>query len=182
MKRIVIYLVFCAFFLCGCQMKTEKAAGEKLYLSIVNNNIQGVKEVLRDEEIDLEKLPVSEWTEFSSKDRTALGIAISNCVDMRIIQMLIDADADVNRNTKSKYTYLMKALEESDYSLCKELLENGADVNAKNEDGLTAIDIWFGFEQDEYVDVAGVDVWEMAELLIDYGAEISDKTDRKSVV
>ena len=176
MKRIVIYLVFCAFFLCGCQMKTEKAAGEKLYLSIVNNNIQGVKEVLRDEEIDLEKLPVSEWTEFSSKDRTALGIAISNCVDMRIFQMLIDADADVNRNTKSKYTYLMKALEESDYSLCKELLENGADVNAKNEDGLTAIDIWFGFEQDEYVDVAGVDVWEMAELLIDYGAEISDKT------
>ncbi|MGN1166414.1 MAG: hypothetical protein ACI4S2_08340 [Lachnospiraceae bacterium] len=42
LKKIVwILIVFLA--LCGCGMKEEKQAGEKLFWAIEENNVQGVK-------------------------------------------------------------------------------------------------------------------------------------------
>ena len=63
---------------------------------------------------------------------SVLGLAIINSHNPKIIQMLINAGADVNANVRG--TPLMGAvIKDSNIEIVKILIQNGADVNAKDD-------------------------------------------------
>lgn len=141
--RKIFYLLLLigasAVLLLSCGQKNE--AAKKLYLAISDGNYQGVYEVLRDNpDIDLEDLGVSQITNFSMNDRRALGNAVQeggNGNGDRIAALLIAHGADVNSVCEDGTTYLMEAVL---YPVTFDaLLEAGADVNAVNKAGETAI-------------------------------------------
>lgn len=137
-KMICVTLsVSCFFILMSCN--TGNGAEKKLYAAIINNNYQGVVEVLRDNpEVNLEDIGTSEITNFSMRDRRALGIAIDTCSSNtdKIPLLLIKEGADVNSILDYKTTYLM----ESTLVLTEPLLKAGADPLIRDEEGKTALD------------------------------------------
>lgn len=166
-------------FICilvGCSLKEDLVTGNKLFLAIKLNNIQACEEALREEKINLEKIGKGESTEFGEYDQRALGLAISNRTNPHIIKALIEHGADVNSVLKNRSTYLMAAVINRDLDLCKVLLDNGADVHAKNEDGYTVMDELFGTVQDESSHVNTDELWEYAKLLIENGATVTTRT------
>ena len=58
----------------------------------------------------------------------------------KIVQKLIEAGVNVNVS-KNKHTVLHYACDQGQLEVVKLLLEKGADVNAKNEEGETPLDI-----------------------------------------
>ena len=129
-----------ALCLCGCQSESEKEDGKKLFMAITTNNVQGVREALRNPHINLEKLPVKEFSNFRQwKEKRALAFAIdNNTANAEIVEMLIDAGADVNSRGDDGSTYLMNCSDEME----EILLKAGADVNAKNNAGETVVDVF----------------------------------------
>ena len=71
---------------------------------------------------------------------TACHLAASQC-DAKTVTLLLDAKHDLGLTTQDKYTPLHKAAEEGYIDLCNLLLQRGSDVQAKNRDGLTALDM-----------------------------------------
>lgn len=139
MKRNKIVLVLAIGLLFIMSSCDKNCAEEKLYHSISAGNYQGVYEVLRDNpEINLEDIGVSEITDFSMKDRRALGIALSSgCSNAdEIAILLIEAGSDVNSVLDYGNSYLMSA----STKVADALHKAGIDVNLKDEDGMTAID------------------------------------------
>ncbi len=141
MRRSIYLLLLIgisASLLFGCGQ--EDYAERKLYYSISSGNYQGVYEVLRDNpEINLEDIGVSEITNFSMKDHRALGIALQSGAinNDKIASLLIAYGANVNSVCEYGTTYLMAAgFAPRTFDA---LLEAGADINAVNEDGETAI-------------------------------------------
>lgn len=137
-KTILVSLITAIIICTSCRV-TMNSHEKKLYAAITNGNYQGVVEVLRDNpEINLEDIGTSEITNFSMKDRRALGIAIGSGTQNseKIAKLMIDSGAKVNSVGETKVTYLMESYGE----LTSALLKAGADVNSRDEAGLTALD------------------------------------------
>lgn len=151
---------------CGLSAKDQNTT--KLYYAIANNNLQGVKEALKENpDINLEKLRQSDTTSFSLdgsanlKDKRALAIALFDSDDT-IAEFLINAGADVN-DSKDQYTYLHEVIGNHSLELSKDLIDHGADVNAGSESVLAD---FFRYRYPNMV--AGED---KLKLLIDSGAQ-----------
>lgn len=112
-------------------IKRRKDAGARLFYAIDSGDVQGVRETLESCEIDLEKLPVREDSNFRMGDRRALAFAIDKAYgNSKIVQMLIDAGADVNSKNDGEFTYLegiMYGASERVYKeICEMLVRAGA--------------------------------------------------------
>lgn len=157
-------------------MSEKRYADYKLQFAIRDGNVRGIEEVLENYDINLEKLSKAHWTEFSKRDRTALGYALSEHENIKIIQMLIENGAKLNDNTSEEHSYLTYAMGNDDYELAKLLLESGADACWKDKDGKSVLDILMSSPSDEMSEVDGKGKWEMAELLIEHGANVTSET------
>lgn len=154
----------------------------KLYYAITTANFEAVKEVLEENpDIDLENLPKGDSTYFAMKDRRALAIALSNTmVTDDFIALLIDAGADVNSIVEDKQmtegsTYLIQVCSGSNINRIRMLLEAGADVNAENRLGKTALDeIVYG--GDTLSESEKENRLSKIKLLLDYGAKFRKET------
>lgn len=71
---------------------------------------------------------------------TACHLAASQR-DAKTVTRLLDAKYDLGLTTRDKYTPLHKAAEAGYIDLCSLLLQKGSNVQAKNRDGLTALDM-----------------------------------------
>lgn len=80
-KQLLIFsLIMLLFASCG---KAEQA--DKLYYSIDNDNLQGLREVLADApELDFNKLNQCEFTAFQENDRRDLSFALDGCADVNV--------------------------------------------------------------------------------------------------
>lgn len=180
MRRLKVTggFILCILFLCACQSKEERDAGARLFYAIDSGDVQGVRETLESCEIDLEKLPVREDSNFRMGDRRALAFAIDKAYgNSKIVQMLIDAGADVNSKNDGEFTYLegiMYGASERVYKeICEMLVRAGAGVSGKK----AAIDLWFATSvMDEFGERTRGDVWGMAELMEEYGEGITPDT------
>lgn len=133
MKRKVIFAIFIVILtLYGCKQNKKISVSDKLYLSIENGNYQGVKEALKEKDLDLENIGEKERTNFMNNDRRALSKAIESSSENRndIILLLLEAGAEVNSDSKYE-TYLQYAVGEGDVKLAMMLVRYGANVNAK---------------------------------------------------
>ena len=76
--------------LTSCGFLQKEGQKWKMYVAVTGNNLQGVREVLRQEpDLDLGKLGYSESTPFRIKDERALAIAFSGSDD-RVIRELLE--------------------------------------------------------------------------------------------
>lgn len=89
-KRILIILIF-VFLLTGCHSKEEKMIGLRMYNAINEGNVQGVKEILEQEDVNLEKLPITISTGLRKRDRRALGFAMDGGIsDKEVLKLLVE--------------------------------------------------------------------------------------------
>lgn len=105
-------------------------------------------------------------------NNSPLGIAADRA-DLKIMQMLIDAGANLNhRNIHQDTPLLLAILDGEEREPVQLLIRSGADVNAQNVHGATAL-IWAVRENDPAI----------ALMLIDKGADISlrDKEGRTAL-
>lgn len=78
---------------------------------------------------------------FDEDGLTLLMKAVMNTSNSAVVNLLIDADVDVNAQTKEGVTALMVAARNGNLTAVKLLLNNGANVNATTKKGLTALHI-----------------------------------------
>lgn len=171
-KWICILSGLLAFVLVGCStFATNEDA--KFYTSVEGENLQGVKEVVRDKKLNLEKMPRVWFSNFTKNDRRALGIAIGygGNVNAEIVRAIIDAGADVNHSVDG-YTYLMGT--EADYEICKILIDAGADVTVVNKEKKDALLVLLGIAADEYAG-ENDEVWKCVQLFREHGAQINKR-------
>jgi hypothetical protein len=85
------------------------------------------------------------------ENNTALIAAINNWAPAAAVQALIRAGSDARVANKSGRTALMEAAERDDLDIVKLLVEVGADVNAKDDEGETAYDMTGDEEIEQYL-------------------------------
>lgn len=140
MKRLFVTLLIITVMgnFTGCGNNEEK---EKLYYTVENNNLQGLKEIIADSpNLKFDKLNHREFTEFSKNDRRALSVAFDGgYTDETVITCMLDTGS-VNTDNSDSLKYLTYAICR-DYSLelAEKLIENGADVNAGEHQALTQL-------------------------------------------
>jgi ankyrin repeat protein len=88
-----------------------------------------------------------------------------NALDL--IRLSLGYGADVNRRDEKKQTPLLLAMRQGSSKLVKILLENGADSNAKNDNGKTSLHMLSGHLMNEE------DAVDRARLLLEHGAEVN---------
>ena len=135
------------FLLSSCGMSGEKAETQ-LAQALSEENYQGAIEAL-EKGVDLEKLSKRVGIGFhivptiASRDTRALSLALetSHSYQKKIIPKLIEAGADVNSvlNKENDVTYLQRAVKWTD--IAEILIDAGANVTPRNNDGDTAIDL-----------------------------------------
>lgn len=136
----------------------SKAAAEK--------DIDRIKELL-DEGVNVDVQP-------EDTSLTVLMLACSYPGYEEVVSLLISRDADVNFKGGGGKTPLMWAAGNS-YKSTKLLLENGADVKAKADDGMTAfIQATFGVQSKRVTT-------DVLDLLLKYGANINAATTGKNI-
>jgi ankyrin repeat protein len=158
MKSTVISkkLVIVSLILAGLLAATNLFSQETDLLSKVRaNDIEGVK-ALCAAGADVNQ-------EDDMMGYTALGLT----KDIEMMKVLISAGADINhRDKRTGYTPLMNALNSCNTQVAKFLIEKGADINLKSNDGATALILSCGCSE------------EIAKQLLDKGADINALTDR----
>ncbi len=173
MRKIIICFFMALLFLSGCGNKEEKRAGLELYFAIDSGNLQGVKDVLKDSEINLEKLPYKEFTNFREEESRALGYALDSDSpkSAEIAKCLIDAGADVESKGDEGITYVgyESSVTDGEADKLKLLLEAGADPTVEDDNGYSAIEHSVSKMDDRLYE------WKEIELLMDYGAQLTDK-------
>lgn len=152
--------------------KRSNISSLKLVRAINSGNLQGVREVLRNQVIDLENLPYSEYTYFRKKDTRALALALMCGADnrMELVKELLQNGADIQSQGDYGETYIGFIVQDK----CKEevhlWLEEGADPSAKDDKGYSAMEYLAEELRTDEED------WKIVELLIDYGGKITEKT------
>ena len=171
MRKFLVYFFLSLFFITGCGNKEDKRAGLELYFAIDSGNLQGVKDVLKDNEIDLEKLPYKDFTNLCQKESRALGYALDNDSpkSVEIAKYLIDAGSDIESRGDDGVTYV-SYVTGGEIDKLKVLLEAGAAPAMKDDNGYSAIEHLVSRMSDR------PNEWEEVELLMDYGSEITGKT------
>lgn len=177
-KRILIILIF-VFLLTGCHSKEEKMIGLRMYNAISEGNVQGVKEILEQEDVNLEKLPITVSTGLRKRDRRALGFAMDGGIsDKEVLKLLVENGVDLNSKNDTGTTFLNMVAEYEDRELFEFFLRSGADPTIKDQEGYTGVDAWvcsyrgMGKNMEEKEE----DMCKMLELLSEYGGEMTPHT------
>ena len=124
-----IYLIAFAILAFGCGEKNEPATKTKP----LEEKQQEVKEEVQPEENSAETQPATTETDQSLFDATLLG-------ETEKVKKAIADGADVN--TKGAFVNaVVGSLDSGDNEIVEMFISNGANVNAKDDEGLTALDI-----------------------------------------
>ena len=124
-----IYLIAIAILAFGCGEKNEPATKTKP----LEEKQQEVKEEVQPEENSAETQPAITETDQSLYDATLLG-------ETEKVKQAIADGADVN--TKGAFVNaVVGSLDSGDNEIVEMFISNGANVNAKDDKGLTALDI-----------------------------------------
>ena len=124
-----IYLIAIAILAFGCGEKNEPATKTKP----LEEKQQEVKEEVQPEENSAETQPATTETDQSLFDATLLG-------ETEKVKKAIADGADVN--TKGAlHNAVVASLDSGDNEIVEMFISNGANVNAKDDEGLTALDI-----------------------------------------
>ena len=78
---------------------------------------------------------------------SALMYAAKNNSSIQVLQALLDADAEINAGDLSGYTSLMYAIRNKNTNIMDFLIRSGADVNAKSDNGSTALLLAAGYSE-----------------------------------
>lgn len=173
MKKVLSCFLIIIFTLTGCTNFSDKEAGWNLYDAIINGNLQAVKDILKDKEVDLEKLPVEEVTDLCENESRALGYALDETNDLpmrvEIVRYLIEKGADIESKGDNGITYV-SYVTGGNMDKLSLLLEAGADPNVKDDNGYSAMEHSVSKMNDRPYK------WKEIELLMQYGGKITDKT------
>ena len=124
-----IYLIAIAILAFGCGEKNEPTTKTKP----LEEKQQEVKEEVQPEENSAETQPATTETDQSLYDATLLG-------ETEKVKKAIADGADVN--TKGAlHNAVVASLDSGDNEIVEMFISNGANVNAKDDEGLTALDI-----------------------------------------
>jgi ankyrin repeat protein len=124
-----IYLIAIAILAFGCGEKNEPTTKTKP----LEEKQQEVKEEVQPEENSAETQPAITETDQSLYDATLLG-------ETEKVKKAIADGADVN--TKGAlHNAVVASLDSGDNEIVEMFISNGANVNAKDDEGLTALDI-----------------------------------------
>ncbi|MGE0207467.1 MAG: ankyrin repeat domain-containing protein, partial [Candidatus Babeliales bacterium] len=143
-------------------MSKKQALTSRLFDAMVDNDIPKVQSILaqgvainqgeRDQtplmyaaywgKTEIVKLLLVHNPEINKQDDSgcnALLLALKSLYKQEIIEMLLDAGADVNMPDKDGMTPFLQAASSSDLSLIKLMLKKGAHVHSQSNDGTTAL-------------------------------------------
>ena len=125
-------------------------------------------EKVRDNDIEAVKALIAAGTDVNYQNDDMMGYtALGLTKDIEMMKVLISAGADINHKDKmTGYTHLMNALNSCNTKVAKFLIDKGADINLKSNDGATALILACGCSE------------EIAKQLLDKGADIHALTDR----
>ena len=176
MKRKLLCLLTVALFvLSGCGKKDD---GERSLKSIIiMNQRNGNVDLIREFKECGGNLDDFEYTAFAaatSENNPFIYSFTSLSLLAGIPYLLILEGADVNgKSSFNGSSLLMNAAYNSHYEMCEFLLKEGADINAKDDNGRNAVDSCLS-------DVVDGVMWykrtKTLQLLLDNGAEVSTKT------
>lgn len=93
---------------------------------------------------------------------TVLYDAVTTCEEAEVIEILINAGADVHAKSGFQETVLFRAAEKGNVAIIRTLIRAGLDVNEKSEHGLTPL-----------YNAAGGGHFEAVKTLIDAGADVN---------
>ena len=122
---------------------------------------------VRDNDIEAVKALIASGADVDHEDDMMGYTPLCLTNDIEMMKVLISAGADINHQDKRMgYTLLMNALNSSNIKTAKFLIEKGADINLKSNDGANALILACGCSE------------EIAKQLIEKGADIHALTDR----
>jgi uncharacterized protein len=103
--------------------------------------------------------------DYSADGWTALHLNFGN---LAVVKLLLDSGADINAVSKNKFTAtpLQGAVVMKNLDLCRLLLERGASVSPRGEEGTTPLH-----------EAAGSGQMDFVKLLLEHGAEVNAKDD-----
>lgn len=128
-------------------------------LSLEKNHVETLAEVLSCEQLDVNEKITNE----KGEPITAIHMAAERG-EPQLIRMLIDRGADINVVTSHMRTPLIIACQHNMQEAAVELIEQGADVTARTEDGTTALHL------------ASANSFEIVQMLIERGADVNAVT------
>jgi ankyrin repeat protein len=130
---MVMVIVMIGLSVASCSKIMGKESDKKLYLGIMNDNIEQVKESL-DEGANINKIGGLFLSE-SNPISIALKENTQNIADY-----LLENGANANYTNKSGYTILMNSASKTNIHFCELLLEHGAEVNQLDKKGNSALE------------------------------------------
>ena len=117
------------------------------YIAILKDNIEELKRLLDDNDVDIDA--------FYNKEDTLLILAVRK-ERLSTVKVLLSKKADINKKNKYGNTPLITAVNLENFEIAIYLIEQGADINIQDPDGNVAI--WrclFYYRKDErYADLA----------------------------
>jgi ankyrin repeat protein len=133
-KKVIIWMVIImvAIPLAACGTK-GKEYDYKLYNSIVDGNLEGVKEALKD------GANINKIEGVSSEKSNPTTFAFNSHKD-KIAEYLIEHGADTNYTDSSGLSLLMFSAWNTEASFCELLIKHGAKTDKQNKNGYTAIE------------------------------------------
>jgi len=93
-------------------------------------------------DLEITKLLIQKGANINDTDAdglTALHYLTSGNGNNEVLKYLIQCNADINAKSRSEKTPLMNAAANEFYYITQTLLENGAEINAQDKNGLTAL-------------------------------------------
>lgn len=174
-KKLFAVTTALLILLSGCGKKSESdySLRDAIMKNQENGNVELIREYIENG-CNPDDFEYPLWAEVIKESNPFLYTVTSTGTYTGLPYLLILEGADVNgRSTNGGSTLLMNMAYNSDYEMCQFLINEGADVNLKDDSGQTAVDSCLS-------DVVDYVYWnertETLQLLLENGAEVSAKT------
>ena len=174
-KKLFAVTTALLILLSGCGKKSESdySLRDAIMKNQENGNVELIREYIENG-CNPDDFEYPSWAEVIKESNPFLYTVTSTGTYTGLPYLLILEGADVNgRSTNGGSTLLMNMAYNSDYEMCQFLINEGADVNLKDDSGQTAVDSCLS-------DVVDYVYWnertETLQLLLENGAEVSAKT------